>query len=211
METNNLIGLESSGFTESTAEFDENIFSDAEKINKIRSVIKIYFTKAEETNYDSSSYGLKHILEKHLGFYVSNGELIYAMHLEDFKIERGKVNCFFNVGRTGIRLLKNSEEIKETLQIPAFYNANDYLKRKKTFLKYKYIFNALIDCRFGKKEKLKRYAYIIIALELGEDTDSVKKWMNIYSSEETVIPENILEKLTKIFNLKENEIFIPKA
>ncbi|MDA3852630.1 MAG: hypothetical protein PF444_00075 [Bacteroidales bacterium] len=210
METNDLRGLKAEGFTEETTAFDAKIFNKAESIDKIRKVIKTYLRKTDTTNYDNSSYGLKHIIEKHIGFYVSNGEVIYAMHLEGFKIEKGSINCLFNVSKAGIRLLKNSNEIKDTLKIPAFYNADDYLTRKKTFLKYKYTFNSLIDCRFANNVKLKRYVYTTIAIELGQDVDSVIKWINIFNSEKTEIPEIVLSKLCKIFNLKEGEMLNPK-
>lgn len=210
METNDLTGLKAEGFTEETTAFDEKNFNKTESIDVLRAVIRTYLRKTDSTNYDNSSYGLKHIFEKHVGFYVSNGELIYAMHLEGFKIEKENINCFFNVSKAGVRLLKNANVIKETLQLPVFYNANDYLTRKKTFLKYKYTFNSLIDCRFSKNVKLKRYVYTIIALELGVESETVIKWINIFNSEKVEIPEEVLSKLSKLFNLKDNEMLNPK-
>lgn len=211
MDINNLRGLQAEGFTESTEDFDDKIFKKAGNIEQIRAIIKTYFRKTESINYDNSSYGLKHIVEKDLGIYVTNGELIYAMSLEDFTIEKGSVNCFFNVSKAGIRLLKNASEISETLKVPAFYTDKDYLTRKKSFLKYKYTFNSLIDCRFAKSIKLKRYVYTTIALELREDTETVIGWMNIFNSDDTVIPEDKLKLLSEIFNLKGEEMYNPKV
>lgn len=211
MDINNLRGLQAEGFTESTEDFEENIFKKAGNIEQIRAVIKTYFRKMDSINFDNSSYGLKHIVEKDLGFYVTNGELIYAMALENFTIEKGSVNCFFNVSKVGIKLLKNANEISETLKIPAFYNDKDYLTRKKSFLKYKYTFNSLIDCRFAKNIKLKRYVYSTIALELREDADTVMGWMNIFNSDDSVIPEAKLKQLSEIFNLKGDEMYNPKV
>lgn len=200
---NDLRGLKDEGFTESTSDFKESTFRNTEKINKIREVIKLYFHKTKSINKDNSSYGLKHILENHFDFYVSNGELIYAMYLEDYTIERKNVNCHFNIGKDGIRLLKKSNDIMDTLRKPYFY---DHSKGKKTYLKYKYTFNSLIDCRFKGDTKSKVNAYTLIGLKLGEEMDIVYKWLNIFNSDSMEIPEAKLIQLTHLFDLKENEV-----
>jgi hypothetical protein len=60
-------------------------------------------SKIKTINYRHSSYGLKHIAEKHLGTYISNGEIIAAMILSGFtyKCERGP-NAHFNVSEKSV-------------------------------------------------------------------------------------------------------------
>lgn len=203
---NNLQGLKEEGFTESLASFDESIFDNNENISVIRDVIKHYFHKIKTINTDNSSYGLKHIVEKHLDLDVTSGELIYAMHLEDYTIDRKNIHCHFNVGKDGIRLLKKANEIMDTLMVPLFY---DHTKGRKTFLKYKYTFNSLIDCRFRRDAVSKKYAYTIIALELGQDIDTIYQWFNIFNSDSAVIPEDVLNHLCEIFDLEGDEMMNP--
>ena len=205
---NDLRGLKADGFTESTYKFEKSTFRNEEKIKRIREVIKLYFHKTKTINSDNSSYGLKHIVEKHLDFHVSNGELIYSMHLEDFIIDRKNIHCNFNIGKDGIRLLKKSNDLIDTLRKPYFY---DHGMGKRSFLKYKYIFNSLIDCRFKGDIKSKKNAYTIIGLKLGEDIDVIYTWLNIFNSDDMEIPEDKLKQLIELFSLKENEIMTPKV
>lgn len=68
--------------------------------------------KSKRINSNHSSYGLKHTVERHLGAYTSNGELIAAMLLCGFKHRRnyfpsGKLmpNCSFNLSKNGYKFL----------------------------------------------------------------------------------------------------------
>src|SRR5665648_753522 len=118
---NDLKGLDSSGFQNFVKEFNSDIFKENKTIDLLRPAIRKYFTKAKAIYRGSSSYGIKHVTERHLGTYVSNGEMIYAMHLEGFKIARDGINCYFNVSQSDIRLLKNAKPILETLSTPVSY------------------------------------------------------------------------------------------
>ena len=72
-----------------------------DKIKLIRLFIRTKFTFRTQMNYKIGSYGLKHLLERHLGFHISNGELIVSMIQEGYSaqpFEYGGPNCRFNVG-----------------------------------------------------------------------------------------------------------------
>ncbi len=67
---------------------DEFTKEDLTRIDKIRTFIKQSMEVTYGISVGSTSYGLKHDCERAIGEYVSNGEFIYAMYLEDFRIER---------------------------------------------------------------------------------------------------------------------------
>lgn len=69
---------------------------------------------SKRINSKHSSYGLKHTIERHLGAYTSNGELIAAMLLSGFKHRRnymlgGKLspNCCFNISEADYKFLSS--------------------------------------------------------------------------------------------------------
>lgn len=69
-----------------------------EEIEKIRGFIRENIKKKVTINTKNSSYGLKHIAERLMGEYVSNGNFIAAMILEGYKYKQHtrSLNCFFN-------------------------------------------------------------------------------------------------------------------
>jgi len=72
-----------------------------DKIKLIRLFIRTKLTKRTQINYSIGSYGLKHLIERHLGFSISNGELIISMIQESYTaqpFEYGSPNARFNVG-----------------------------------------------------------------------------------------------------------------
>lgn len=71
-----------------------------------------YMTRCEHSTMictRSSSYGLKHYLERLIGEYVSNGEMIIAMLMLGFRFKMQPVkdspNCYFNLTNNDIKLL----------------------------------------------------------------------------------------------------------
>lgn len=69
---------------------------------------------SKRINSKHSSYGLKHTIERHLGAYTGNGELIMAMLLSGFKHRRtyllnGKLNpnCQFNISESDYKFLSS--------------------------------------------------------------------------------------------------------
>lgn len=200
--TNDLRGLESVGFKNCTDKFNEETFKENITINLVRNAIRKYFTKSKNINKDLSSYGLKHTLERHLGTYVSNGELIYAMHLEGFKIERDRINCFFNLKLSGLSELSNSNEILKYLKIATDCDIEVHLiSSQKKYAKYKYPFNFLINNRISKQLRVGRYIIPIIAKEMSEDVKTIRSWFNILKDNKVVIPAKKMQQLKDIFNL----------
>ena len=106
---NNLTGLNGFGFKNSTTKFEASVFENNKTIEQLRPVIKKHFSPAKTVYKGSSSYGLKHIAERHLDNYVSNGEFIYAMHMEGYNIERDDPNCYFNIKRGDIRVCQTQK------------------------------------------------------------------------------------------------------
>jgi hypothetical protein len=67
---------------------------DGEKRQAIREVIRLRVSPTSVC--EQYSYGLKHRIERVLGYHVSNGEAIEAMILEGYRYERtGGLSCFF--------------------------------------------------------------------------------------------------------------------
>lgn len=101
-------------------EFDPAIFEN-DRIEVIRSIIKANYVPIKSIMRHRSSYGLKHDVEKRqeavaIGNYVSNGELIYAMHLEGYQLVStydGSPNAYFNVSYKSVRELRGEKTTKE--------------------------------------------------------------------------------------------------
>ena len=60
---------------------------DEEAIKKCREFIREYCTTRKTLNRKFSSYFLKHVCEKVIGDYVSNGDFIQAAILEGYRVE----------------------------------------------------------------------------------------------------------------------------
>jgi len=84
---------------------------DEERINNIVYVIRPIFKKIKSINYRVSSYGIKHDVERRMGHYVSNGELIASMIVLGFEYKRptgsAGINCYFNVSMKSLKLICN--------------------------------------------------------------------------------------------------------
>lgn len=104
MLENLLDGLTLNGFEETVKGFDKTAF-DENRIELIRHFIPSRFSKIFSFNTRNSSYGLKHIVERSIGNYISNGELIYAMYLEGYSIKRTGINCYFNLSAKSLKSL----------------------------------------------------------------------------------------------------------
>ena len=82
------------------------------ELKSARDIIACYFTPIKSINQDSTSYGLKHLVERALYKetsgkinYVSNGTLILAMYDAGFRIKRladSSPNCYFNVSKKSV-------------------------------------------------------------------------------------------------------------
>ena len=109
-----LSGLTTGGFNGSDSLHIKD-FNELE-LNAARDVIACYFRPISTINNDSSSYGLKHLVERYLQAetkgainYVSNGTLILAMYDAGFRIKRmdsSSPNCHFNVSKKSIHYLE---------------------------------------------------------------------------------------------------------
>jgi len=82
-----------------------------EELDDIIDFINTYFNMIKNINTKHSSYGLKHILERLMNKYISNGELITAMIICGYKYKRYRpngLNCHFNVGNVNEKQLRKS-------------------------------------------------------------------------------------------------------
>lgn len=85
------------------------------ELNAARDIIALKFSPIQTFNQSSTSYGLKHLVERALNIetngkisYVSNGTLILAMYDAGYRIKRGKgtsPNCYFNVSKKSVEKL----------------------------------------------------------------------------------------------------------
>lgn len=203
---NNLCGLDRSGFQNFDKEFNSDIFKENKTIDLLRPAIRKYFTKTKAIYRGSSSYGIKHVAEKYLGTYISNGELIYAMHLEGYKIARDGINCYFNISQSDNRLLRNAKPILETLSAPLNRDVFDYLKYEKKFLKFKYHIKFIIEHKYWNEFTLKRDVLKVIAKEINAPLPDVRYWTNMLRDDDSTIPEGKINLLEKIFNLSPNKL-----
>lgn len=198
MENNRLNGLSLDGFGNNSSEFDAAIFEDTKKIESIRAEIRKYFIKTEGINSDISSYSLAQVLAKHLGTDVANGELIYAMDLEGFRVAKRGSNCRFNISATGIRQLENSKYIKSLLATAPNTAFLEHLKSRKSLQDFKYHLKLIINLIFEKKTRLKKDVAVIIAQEIDQPKDTVNTWINLLRLEDESIPQESLEKIAKL-------------
>lgn len=198
---NDLSGLNSAGFQNSNNKFNHEIFKENKTIELLRPAIRKYFRETKTIYRHSSSYGIKHVAENHIGTYVSNGELIYAMHLEGYKIKRDTINCCFNISGQDLRLLSNANEILQILSQPTNREIFEYLKFRKQFLKYKYHFKFLLYLKFSGNTELKNDVLKIISKEMNENIINIKYWFDILKDEDTTIPKEQMEQLEKLFDL----------
>lgn len=203
---NDLRGLDLFGFQNFVNEFNIDIFKENKTIDLLRPLIRKYFTKTKAIYSGLSSYGIKNVTERYLETYVTNGELIYAMHLEGFKISRGHINCCFNVSQADIRLLRNAKPILKILSVPLNRDIFDYLKYNKKFLKLKYHIKFLIETKSWSQSDLERDVLKIISKEIIETLPVVRYWTNMLQDDETNIPMGKMELLEKIFNLPPNKL-----
>ena len=56
------------------------------------------FVKLKNINKTGSSYGLKHVAEREIG-YITNGELIAAALMEGFNVQIEGPNGYFNISQ----------------------------------------------------------------------------------------------------------------
>jgi hypothetical protein len=146
---------------------------------------------------------LKHELERHIGVYVANGELIYAMYLEGFDIKRNDINCYFNISSVGLGNLSISNKVLESFKTSWEYELEDHLKVRKKFKKYKYHFNLIIRLLL-ENYVTKKSVYGVIGAEIGETSETIKQWFAIENDE--LIPEEKLIALSNIFKFKPEKL-----
>lgn len=82
------------------------------ELKAARDMIAYKFNPIQTFNKSSTSYGLKHLIERALNIetngeinYVSNGTLILAMYDAGYRIKRGEEaspNCYFNVSKKSV-------------------------------------------------------------------------------------------------------------
>jgi len=92
--------LTKNGFSHSDKEEDQ---IDKTKLEHIIRFIEMWFDKTKSINKKQSSYGLKHLVERNIDTYVSNGELIASMIICDYKYKVDGINCYFNVNTNNVK------------------------------------------------------------------------------------------------------------
>jgi hypothetical protein len=80
-----------------------------EKAVLVADLVTQYFRPIKGECIFNSSYGLKHVLEKCLETYISNGELIAGMIMAGFtiyRVSKKSPNCYFNLDPKSVLELK---------------------------------------------------------------------------------------------------------
>ena len=200
-----LKGLQLNGFSNDHKEFDPDIFSGNENIEILRREIRKHFRVIKSFNLNRGSYGLKHDLERHIGKYVSNGELIYAMYLEGFNIKRNGINCYFNISLVSLRNLRLSNKVLNSFKPESGLSYDIIQNPPRKFEKFKYNFNLI--CWLKLLDEIpKRNLLGILGSEIDESAKTIKKWFDIRKEDDFVIPENKLSLLSRVFRIKHDEL-----
>jgi len=78
---------------------------DTNSLGEIIDFIDSNFTKIKSINKRQLSYGIKHDVEKRIGKYVCNGDLIAAMIICGFEYEiaESNINCLFNISENSYK------------------------------------------------------------------------------------------------------------
>lgn len=92
--------LTKNGFSHSDKKEDQ---IDKNELEHIICFIELWFDKTKSINKKQSSYGLKHLVERNIENYVSNGELIASMIICDYKYKVDGINCYFNVNTNNVK------------------------------------------------------------------------------------------------------------
>ena len=74
-----------------------------EDVERVANWVAPRFEKSKKLCKTVSSYGIKHIVERAMGEYVGNGELIAAMILCGFKYEQDGMNAYFFIDPKSIK------------------------------------------------------------------------------------------------------------
>lgn len=206
VEENDLRGLTLNGFENEYKRFDNEIFKENETILHLRKLISKYLTKTEKPNMKINSYGMKHTVERIIDRYVSNGELIYAMHLEGFKIKRYGINCCFNLKAEDYKLLNDKDNIIQLLAEhidPQVFTNQLY---NKEYDKFKYHFNLIIRKKFRSKVTVNNQVVKLIAKEMNEANYNILYWFEILKGQDATIPLEKMKQLEKLFNMSQNSL-----
>src|SRR5215218_971599 len=84
------------------AEGRAELWEHAERIQDVCAWIWLHLRPIQSLNSHRSSYGLKHIVEKDIG-YVANGELIAAMLMGGYRHAKHGPNAWLNVSETRVK------------------------------------------------------------------------------------------------------------
>lgn len=77
-------------------------------------IARILPTRNARPNYrTASSYGLKHLLERYLGFYVSNLQAKTAFRILDYQRSRRELNPFYNIAKRDYDRLRLAADIAD--------------------------------------------------------------------------------------------------
>ena len=93
-------GLTKNGFSHSNKKEDQ---INKNQLDHIIRFIELRFDKTKSIRKDISSYGLKHLIERNIETYMSNGELIASMIICGYRYKADGINCYFNVDTNHIK------------------------------------------------------------------------------------------------------------
>jgi len=112
------VGLYDNGKGLSQVEYDKQFKEEQDRLlNSVKAFNEtcawlLQINKIKSINTKHSSYGLKHIVEKDIG-YITNGVFIAAaIHCGfDFKVEEGNPNVSFNMSEKSIKQASKDQSI----------------------------------------------------------------------------------------------------
>jgi hypothetical protein len=176
----------------------------------VRPLIRKYFHKSDRYNYNHTSYGIKKIFQRYTDrkHYISNGEFIYAMALEGFKIKRDDINCRFNIYEKEYQMVNTAPKLlKELRDKSEKYDLQEYIDYLPTKYKYKYNLKYLFRNLGKLTSKEKRYIVSIISKEINVDESILKRLINLEMGEAlNVDEEKIISQIASLIDCQFREL-----
>lgn len=199
---NQLGGLNLNGFSSNPETFDKAPFVNNKIVTQIRPILAQYFQKTKTFYTGISSYGLKHIVERHIGLYVTNGELIYAMAMEGFEFKPNRINCYFNIKGSEVKQFNKLNQILLLLKTP-LPDHPSVEKLKDKFSHLKYPFKYIIEYKYQtfKNDFNRKDILNIISNTIGEDYYTVKYLFEMTKGNDDNVSSEKIKKVNELFGL----------
>lgn len=184
--------------------------------NEISELVEKYFTeKIKSPQKCSNTIYIRSVMSQRINEYFSKSLLNEILLKKGFKYQiNDDTDYYFNISQKDIQILGNSSIVLKTISEKDNYPLSSYVKllKLRNIELYKYTFKCIIKCKFKsiffEKILTENAVYSVLAKELGISDFLVKKYIETFNlSDFPEMPDDILQKLLKIFGIKREECF----